>query len=46
MAALIDRGELRTNVGKVLPLSAAREAHEMLDCLRPRPAGKIVLAVD
>lgn len=46
MAALIDRGELRTNVGKVLPLSAAREAHEMLDSLRPRPAGKIVLAVD
>lgn len=46
IAASIDRGELRTNVGKVLPLSAARAAHEMLDGLRPRPAGKIVLAVD
>jgi NADPH:quinone reductase-like Zn-dependent oxidoreductase len=45
IAALIDEGRLRTNVGTVLPLSAAREAHEMLDGARPRPGGKIVLSV-
>jgi NADPH:quinone reductase-like Zn-dependent oxidoreductase len=46
IATLIDRGQLRTNVGKVLPLASAQEAHEMLDGLRPKPAGKIVLALD
>ena len=45
IAALIDEGRLRTNVGTVLPLGAAREAHEMLDGVRPRPGGKIVLSV-
>jgi NADPH:quinone reductase-like Zn-dependent oxidoreductase len=45
IAALIDEGKLRTNVATVLPLAAAREAHEMLDGVRPRPAGKIVLSV-
>jgi NADPH:quinone reductase-like Zn-dependent oxidoreductase len=43
IAALIDAGRLRTNVKTVLPLAAAREAHEMLDGVRPRPGGKIVL---
>lgn len=45
IAALIDDGKLRTNVATVLPLAAAREAHEMLDGVRPRPRGKIVLSV-
>jgi NADPH:quinone reductase-like Zn-dependent oxidoreductase len=42
---LVDGGELRTNVGAVLTLADAREAHFMLDGTRPRPKGKIVLAV-
>jgi NADPH:quinone reductase-like Zn-dependent oxidoreductase len=43
IAGLIDDGELRTRVGAVLPLADAREAHFMLDHLRPQPKGKIVL---
>ncbi|MBR0913924.1 NADP-dependent oxidoreductase [Bradyrhizobium japonicum] len=42
---LIDDGTLRTNVGAVLPLGDAREAHLMLERLRPQPKGKIVLDV-
>ena len=45
IASLIDGGELRTRVGAVLPLADAREAHFMLERVRPRPKGKIVLAV-
>jgi NADPH:quinone reductase-like Zn-dependent oxidoreductase len=45
IARLIDDGKLRTKVGAVLPLAQAREAHLMLERLRPRPKGKIVLAV-
>lgn len=45
IAALIDEGRLRTNVATVLPLGAAREAHEMLEGVRPRLGGKIVLSV-
>jgi NADPH:quinone reductase-like Zn-dependent oxidoreductase len=45
IGARIDRGELRTHVGSVLPLSAAREAHEMLEGTRPHAPGKIVLKV-
>jgi NADPH:quinone reductase-like Zn-dependent oxidoreductase len=45
LASLIDRGELRTRVGTVLPLADAREAHLMLERVRPHPNGKIVLAV-
>jgi NADPH:quinone reductase-like Zn-dependent oxidoreductase len=45
IAALIDHGKLRTRVGAVLPLNDAREAHLMLENLRPRPSGKIVLIV-
>jgi NADPH:quinone reductase-like Zn-dependent oxidoreductase len=41
----IDGGKLRTRVGAVLPLADAREAHFMLDRVRPQPKGKIVLAV-
>ncbi|MGY4622785.1 NADP-dependent oxidoreductase [Bradyrhizobium sp. USDA 4486] len=45
IARLIDAGKLRTNVGAVLPLADAREAHLMLERLRPQPKGKIVLDV-
>ena len=41
---LIDDGALRTHVGAVLPLSGAIQAHLMLEGLRPRPKGKIVLS--
>ena len=43
IAAMIEAGALRTSVGAVLPLAAARVAHEMLEGRRPRPRGKIVL---
>lgn len=46
IAAQIDGGKLQTRVGTVLPLANAREAHLMLDGLRPRPKGKIVLAME
>jgi NADPH:quinone reductase-like Zn-dependent oxidoreductase len=46
IAGLIDAGSLRTRVGAVLPLADAREAHLMLEGERPRPKGKIVLAVE
>lgn len=40
---LFDAGSLATNVGEVLPLDAAREAHAMLEG-KPHRRGKIVLA--
>jgi NADPH:quinone reductase-like Zn-dependent oxidoreductase len=46
IARLVDGGKLRTHVGAVLPLADAREAHLMLERVRPQPKGKIVLAVD
>jgi NADPH:quinone reductase-like Zn-dependent oxidoreductase len=45
IAGLIDGGQLRTRVGAVLPLADAREAHLMLERVRPQPKGKIVLTV-
>jgi NADPH:quinone reductase-like Zn-dependent oxidoreductase len=45
IARLIDSEKLRTNVGAVLPLADAREAHLMLEHVRPQPKGKIVLDV-
>jgi NADPH:quinone reductase-like Zn-dependent oxidoreductase len=45
IARLVDEGALRTRVGAVLPLADAREAHLMLERVRPQPKGKIVLAV-
>jgi NADPH:quinone reductase-like Zn-dependent oxidoreductase len=45
IARFIDGGKLRTNVGAVLPLADAREAHLMLERARPQPKGKIVLDV-
>jgi NADPH:quinone reductase-like Zn-dependent oxidoreductase len=43
IARLIEGGKLKTNVGAVLSLTDAREAHLMLEHLRPQPQGKIVL---
>jgi NADPH:quinone reductase-like Zn-dependent oxidoreductase len=45
IAQLLDAGELKTNVGVVLDLSEAREAHEMLDGTVPHPSGKVVLKI-
>ncbi|MBQ0822610.1 NADP-dependent oxidoreductase [Microvirga sp. HBU67558] len=45
IAASIDHGDLRTRVGTVMPLADARQAHLMLEGMRPLPKGKIVLAV-
>lgn len=43
LAPLFDTGVLAATVGVALPLDQARLAHEMLDGMRPRPHGKIVL---
>jgi len=40
---MIDAGDLA--VGTILPLADARVAHEMLEGIRPRSRGKIVLSV-
>lgn len=45
IARLVDSGKLRTRIGAVLPLADAREAHLMLEHVRPQPKGKIVLTV-
>ena len=45
ISAAIETGALVTSVSAVLPLEAARIAHEMLEDQRPRPHGKIVLKV-
>ena len=46
IAELIDRGELRTRVGAILPLTDARNAHMMLEGRLLPPKGKIVLDVE
>jgi NADPH:quinone reductase-like Zn-dependent oxidoreductase len=43
VADLLDAQQLVVRIGQVLPLGEARQAHEMLEHLRPLPAGKIVL---
>ena len=45
IADLIDRGELKTSLGTVLPFSNARDAHMMLEGRLSRPEGKIILDV-
>jgi NADPH:quinone reductase-like Zn-dependent oxidoreductase len=42
---LLESGALSVDVGAVMPLASAQEAHEALDGKRPKPRGKIVLAV-
>lgn len=44
IAALLDSGKIKTVVGKVLPLAAARQAHELIENGGTR--GKIVLQVE
>ena len=46
IAEFIDRGELKTRVGAVLPLTRARDAHMMLEGRQLSPRGKIVLNVE
>ena len=43
IAKLVDAGHLSFSLGTILPLAEARIAHEMLEGLRPKPEGKIVL---
>jgi NADPH:quinone reductase-like Zn-dependent oxidoreductase len=45
IAGLIDSAVLTVDVGAVMSLASAREAHEALDGERPKPRGKIVLAL-
>jgi NADPH:quinone reductase-like Zn-dependent oxidoreductase len=45
IADLIDRGNLRTRVGTVLPVADACEAHFILEGRTPPAPGKMVLAV-
>jgi NADPH:quinone reductase-like Zn-dependent oxidoreductase len=45
IAAFVDGGYLKTNVGSVLPLAQAIIAHEMLEGKREHAKGKIVLQV-
>jgi NADPH:quinone reductase-like Zn-dependent oxidoreductase len=44
LGELFDTDRLKVRIGEVLPLKAARQAHEMLDGLRPKAPGKIVLS--
>lgn len=43
VADLLDAPQIIVRVGQVLPLPEARQAHEMLEGLRPLPPGKVVL---
>lgn len=43
IASLVDEGKLSVFVGEVLPLDQLRVAHEMMEGMRPKPRGKIVL---
>lgn len=43
IADLLDTQQLHVRIGQVLPLGQARQAHEMLEGLRPLAAGKVVL---
>ena len=43
VADLLDAPQLVVRIGQVLPLGDARQAHEMLEGLRPLPAGNVVL---
>jgi NADPH:quinone reductase-like Zn-dependent oxidoreductase len=43
IASLVDEGKVSVAVGTVLPLDQLRIAHEMMEGMRPKPRGKIVL---
>ncbi|MFZ2019218.1 MAG: zinc-binding dehydrogenase, partial [Methyloceanibacter sp.] len=43
IAKLVDQGKLEVAIGQVLPLEQLRVAHEMMEGMRPKPKGKLVL---
>src|SRR5512143_163638 len=43
IATMVDEGKVSVAVGTVLPLDQLRIAHEMMEGMRPKPRGKIVL---
>jgi NADPH:quinone reductase-like Zn-dependent oxidoreductase len=43
IASMVDDGKLSVAIGQVLPLDELRVAHEMMEGMRPKPRGKIVL---
>jgi len=43
IASLVDEGKVSVAVSTVLPLDQLRIAHEMMEGMRPKPRGKIVL---
>jgi NADPH:quinone reductase-like Zn-dependent oxidoreductase len=45
IAAMVEAGDLVTNIGTVLPLAEVWTAHEVLEGSRPRPRGKIVFGI-
>lgn len=45
LARLFGAGDLKVTIGDIVPLARVREAHEMLEGLRPHHAGKIVLTM-
>ena len=45
IARMLEARSLTTCIGAVLPLTSARIAHEMLEGMRSRPRGKIVLRI-
>ena len=46
IAALVDSRQVKTHLGAALPFADGREAHFMLEHIRPQPKGKIVLATN
>jgi NADPH:quinone reductase-like Zn-dependent oxidoreductase len=43
IAKLVDQGGLKVAIGQVLPLDQLRVAHEMMEGMRPKPRGKLVM---
>jgi NADPH:quinone reductase-like Zn-dependent oxidoreductase len=43
IASLVDDGKVGASIGDVLPLHQLRVAHEMMEGMRPKPRGKIVM---
>jgi NADPH:quinone reductase-like Zn-dependent oxidoreductase len=43
IAKLVDQGKLKVAIGQVLPLELLRVAHEMMEGMRPKPKGKLVM---
>jgi NADPH:quinone reductase-like Zn-dependent oxidoreductase len=43
IAKLVNQGILKVAIGQVLPLDQLRVAHEMMEGMRPKPRGKLVM---